>query len=161
MSKVAPCLWFAEEAEEAAKFYVATFKACGQEAAIQEYMRAGEDVPFPRGSVLSVSFSLAGQEFIALNGRSQFSFSPAMSLFVTCADQAEVDAFWEKLGDGGEPVQCGWLRDRFGVSWQIVPKPLRSMMEDPDPVRAGRVMQAMMKMVKLDLPTLQKAYQGG
>jgi predicted 3-demethylubiquinone-9 3-methyltransferase (glyoxalase superfamily) len=110
--------------------------------------------------VLSTTFTLAGQDFIALNGGPHFTFSPAISMFVRCADQAEVDRFWDALTEGGQPGRCGWLTDRFGVSWQVVPKPLGAMLQDPDPAKAERVMQALMGMTKLDLPALQASYQG-
>ena len=111
--------------------------------------------------MLTISFTLAGQEFIALNGGPHFTFSPAISLFVKCADQAEVDRIWEKLSDGGKTEQCGWLKDRFGVSWQVVPTVLGEMLRDADPARAGRVMQALMQMTKLEIDALKKAYDGG
>ncbi|MBX6741835.1 MAG: VOC family protein [Acetobacteraceae bacterium] len=160
MSKIAPCLWFDNQAEEAANFYVATFRDCGQEAAIGSILRCGDAGPGPKGSVLTVGFTLAGQEFVALNGGPHFVFSPAISLTVTCADQAEVDRFWERLSEGGEPGQCGWLKDKFGVSWQIVPGMLPAMLRDADPARAGRVMQALMQMTRLDIDALRKAYDG-
>lgn len=161
MSKIALCLWFDGRGEEAANFYVAAFRDCGQKAARGEVLRYGESDPRPKGSVLTVSFTLAGQDFIALNGGPHFTFSPAISLFVKCADQAEVDRFWDRLLDGGQPSQCGWLTDRFGVSWQIVPTILSKMLSDPDPARAERVMQAMLQMIKLDIAALKKAYGGG
>jgi predicted 3-demethylubiquinone-9 3-methyltransferase (glyoxalase superfamily) len=148
MSKISPCLWFDDQAEEAATFYVSTFRDCGQDGTIGEVMRYGDAGPQSKGTVLTVSFTLAGQEFIALNGGPHFTFSPAISLFVKCADQAEVDRFWEKLSDGGKTEQCGWLTDRFGVSWQVVPTVLGEMLRDADPARAGRVMQALMQMTK-------------
>jgi predicted 3-demethylubiquinone-9 3-methyltransferase (glyoxalase superfamily) len=161
MSKISPCLWFDDQAEEAANFYVSTFRDCGQDGAIGEVMRYGDAGPRPKGSVLTVSFTLAGQEFIALNGGPHFTFSPAISLFVKCADQAEVDGFWEKLSDGGKTEQCGWLKDRFGVSWQVVPTVLGEMLRDADPARAGRVMQALMQQTKLEIDALKRAYDGG
>jgi len=161
MSKISPCLWFDGQAEEAANFYVSTFRDCGQDSAIGEVMRYGDAGPQPKGTVLTVSFTLAGQEFIALNGGPHFTFSPAISLFVKCADQAEVDRFWEKLSDGGKTEQCGWLKDRFGVSWQVVPTVLGEMLRDADPARAGRVMQALMQMTKLEIDALSRAYDGG
>ena len=162
MSKIAPCLWFdGDRAEEAADFYVAAFRVAGQDAALRQVMRHGEAAPRPEGTVLSVTFTLAGQDFIAFNGAPQVAFSPAISLLVTCANQAELDGLWEGLSaGGGEPGRCGWLRDRFGVSWQIVPAVLGDMLRDADPARAGRVMQAMMGMVKLDLGALRAAYEG-
>lgn len=159
MSKIAPCLWFDGQAEDAANFYVSTFRRCGQEAAIGDVMRyAADGGPKPKGSVLSITFTLAGQSFIALNGGPHFTFSPAISLFVRCADQAEVDRFWDGLSEGGQPGRCGWLTDRFGVSWQIVPSTLGPMLQDPDPEKAERVMQALMRMTKLDLDALNAAY---
>ncbi len=162
MSKIAPCLWFDGQAEDAANFYVSTFRRCGQDAAIGHVMRyAAAGGPKPKGSVLSATFTLAGQDFIALNGGPHFTFSPAISLFVTCADQAEVDRFWDGLSEGGQPGRCGWLTDRFGVSWQIVPKTLGAMLQDADPARSERVMRALMQMTKLDLDALNEAYHGG
>jgi predicted 3-demethylubiquinone-9 3-methyltransferase (glyoxalase superfamily) len=161
MSKISPCLWFDGQAEEAANFYVSAFRDCGQDGAIGEVMRYGDAGPRPEGTVLTVSFTLADQEFIALNGGPHFTFSPAISLFVKCADQAEVDRFWEKLSDGGRTEQCGWLTDRFGVSWQVVPTMLGEMLRDADPARAGRVMQALMQMTKLEIDALSRAYDGG
>ncbi len=160
MSKITSCLWFDDQAEQAADFYVSSFRACGQDAAIGNVMRYGDVGPRPKGMVMTVAFTLADHEFIALNGGPHFTFSPAISLSVKCADQAEVDGFWDRLSDGGETVQCGWLKDRFGVSWQIVPTALGEMLNDPDPVRAERVMRAMLKMVKLDIGALRGAYDG-
>jgi len=159
MSKIAPCLWFDGQAEEAANFYVSTFNACGQDATTGDILHYSDAGPGPKGSVLSVTFMLAGQEFIALNGGPHFTFSPAVSLFVKCADQAEVDRFWEKLSDGGKPGQCGWLTDRFGVSWQIVPTAIGDMLKGADAARAGRVMQTLLTMTKLDIDALRKAYE--
>jgi predicted 3-demethylubiquinone-9 3-methyltransferase (glyoxalase superfamily) len=158
MSEIALCLWFDGQAEEAAEFYVSTFRDGGQVSAIGDIARYGEAGPGPKGSVLTVSFTLAGQDFIALNGGPHFTFSPAISLFVKCADQAEVDRFWEALSNGGATGQCGWLTDRFGVSWQVVPTALGDMLHGPDPARAARVMQALLQMTKLDVQALQRAY---
>ncbi len=158
MSKVAPCLWFDDRAEEAAEFYVSTFRDCGQDASLGEALRFGPSGPGPAGSVLSVEFTLAGQHVIALNGGPHFAFTPAVSLFVRCADQAEVDRFWEALSEGGQTERCGWLKDRFGLSWQIVPAALGEMLRDADPARAGRVMQALLRMTKLDVAALTAAY---
>lgn len=158
MSTLSLCLWFDEAAEEAAAFYVETFRACGQPAALGDTMRYTEGSPRPAGSALSVGFTLAGQDFIALNGGPHFTFTPAISLFVTCADQAEIDRFWDALLVGGSPQRCGWLTDRFGVSWQVVPARLGEMLHDPDRERAGRAMQAMLGMVKLDIAALEAAY---
>jgi predicted 3-demethylubiquinone-9 3-methyltransferase (glyoxalase superfamily) len=159
-SKIATCLWFADQAEQAADYYVSTFRACGQQAERGALMHYGKDMPLPEGSVLTAEFTLAGQDYVALNGGPIFTFSPAISLVVKCADQAEVDLFWEKLLDRGTPSQCGWLTDRFGLSWQIVPTGLDDMLRDPDKDRSNRVMQALMKMIKLDIATLKKAYDG-
>jgi predicted 3-demethylubiquinone-9 3-methyltransferase (glyoxalase superfamily) len=159
MSKISLCLCFENQAEEAADFYISTFRACGQDAVKRDTLYYGDASPRPKGTVLTVNFTLASQEFIALNGP-QFSFTPALSLFVECADQTEVDHFWDKLLEGGKPIQCGWLTDRYGVTWQIVPTGLDKMLRDPDPARANRVMQAMMQMVKLDIGILKKAYDG-
>lgn len=158
MSKITTCLWFDHQAETAAHFYVETFRACGQTAEIESVMHYSESMPKPKGSVLAVNFTLADYAVMALNGGPQFTFSPAISLFVKCADQTELDRFWDKLGDGGMPNQCGWLTDRFGLSWQIVPAILGEMLQDPDRTKADRVLQAVMKMIKLDIRGLQKAY---
>ena len=160
MSKVAPCLWFDDRAEEAAGFYVSTFRACGQEASLGEAMRYGPSAPRPEGGVMTVEFTLAGQHFIALNGGPHFTFSPAVSLAVRCGDQAEVDRFWEGLSDGGEPGRCGWLKDKFGVSLQVVPTALGEMLRDADPARAGRVTRALLGMAKLDVGALRHAFDG-
>jgi predicted 3-demethylubiquinone-9 3-methyltransferase (glyoxalase superfamily) len=160
MSKMASCLWFDGQSEQAAEFYVSAFRDCGQDAAIKDILRCGDAGPWPKGATLTVTFTLADHEFIALNGGPNYKFTPAISMFVKCADQAEVDAFWDRLTDGGAPVQCGWLTDRFGVSWQIVPTGLMDMLTDPDPDRSARVMRAMMEMVKLDLGALRQAYAG-
>src|SRR5581483_10799937 len=147
MQKITPCLWFDGQAEEAARFYTSVFKR----SAIGPILRYGEGAPFPKGTALTVSFTLEGQSFLALSGGPQYRFTPALSLSVDCKTQKEVDAYWEKLtADGGQPVQCGWLTDKYGVSWQIVPQLLVKRLRDKDPVKAGRVMAAMMTMVKLD-----------
>jgi predicted 3-demethylubiquinone-9 3-methyltransferase (glyoxalase superfamily) len=159
-SKIATCLWFADHGEAAADFYVSTFRACGQPADHGDIMYYGENASMPKGSVLSATFTLAGQEFLILNGGPLFTFSPAISLFIKCADQAEVDLFWKKLSAGGATNQCGWLTDRFGLSWQIVPTVLGSMLRDPDQAKANRTMQALLKMTKLDIDALQRAYDG-
>jgi predicted 3-demethylubiquinone-9 3-methyltransferase (glyoxalase superfamily) len=154
MQKIHPYLWFNGEAEEAANFYVSIF----DDARITDVSRYGEAGPGPEGSVLTVSFELYGQVFTALNGGPDFSFTPAISFFVNCEDQAEVDRLWERLTEGGEESQCGWLVDRFGVSWQIVPTALGRMLGDPDARRAQRVMQAMLKMSKIEIAELEVAY---
>lgn len=154
MQKITPFLWFDTQAEEAAKFYTSIFP----NSKINETSRYKENTPGQAGSVMTVSFSLDGQEFTALNGGPVFKFTEAVSFYIHCRDQAEVDHYWEKLSAGGEKSQCGWLKDKFGVSWQVVPDILVKLMSDPDPVKAGRVTQAMLKMTKLDIAELQKAY---
>jgi predicted 3-demethylubiquinone-9 3-methyltransferase (glyoxalase superfamily) len=154
MQKITPCLWFDGKAEEAMNFYMSIFKA----GKIVNIMRFGEAGPGPAGSVMAATFELDGQAFLALNGGPQFSFTPAISMFVTCETQAEVDAFWDKLSAGGDAQQCGWLKDKYGVSWQIVPAMLGEMLQDKDAARAGRVMQAMLTMGKIDIDRLKEAY---
>ena len=157
MSKIAPCLWFNGEAEEAARFYVSLFP----DSAIKAVSRYGKDAPFPAGVALMVEFTLAGQRFQALNGGPQFRFSEAVSFSISCRDAAELDRIWTGLiADGGEAGRCGWLKDRFGVSWQVVPDGLGALLSDPDPVRAGRATKAMMGMTKLDLAAIRAAMQG-
>lgn len=156
MQRITPCLWFDGKAEEAANFYISVFG----NSRIVTTMHHTEASPGAEGSVLAITFELDGQEFMALNGGPDFTFSPAISLSVHCGSQQEVDTFWAKLCDGGEPWQCGWLKDRYGVSWQIVPDVLPQMLRDPDRTKANRVMQAMMAMVKLDVAQLEAAYQG-
>lgn len=157
MQKIAPCLWFDGNAEEAANFYTSVFSD-SRIATTMHYPEAG---PGPKGKVLAITFEIEGQEFMALNGGPQFTFTPAISLFVHCGSQEEVDGYWTKLIEGGgSPWQCGWLKDRFGVCWQIVPDALGDMLRDPDDAKASRVMTAMMKMVKLDLAQLEQAYRG-
>ena len=155
MQKIKPFLWFDGRAEEAMNFYTAIFK----NSKVLGVTRYGDGGPGPKGSVMSATFELEGQEFIALNGGPHFTFSPAISFFVTCATQEEVDAYWEKLSAGGEPNRCGWLRDKFGVSWQIVPAILGELLQDKDAAKSRRVMEAMLKMIKLDIATLQQAYE--
>ncbi|HYS65955.1 MAG TPA: VOC family protein [Paraburkholderia sp.] len=157
MQKIAPCLWFDGNAEEAARFYISVFSN-SRIATTMHYTEAG---PGPKGSVLAVTFEIEGQEFMALNAGPQFPFTPAISLFVHCGSQQEIDNYWAKLGDGGTPQQCGWIQDKFGVSWQIVPDVLGQMLRDPDTAKANRVMEVMMKMVKLDIASLEQAYRGG
>ena len=156
MQKITPFLWFNGQAEEAMQFYTSVFP----DARVGSVTRYGDAGPGPKGSVMSCTFELEGQEFFALNGGPMFQFSPAISFFVKCATQGEVDALWEKLGAGGRVQQCGWLQDKFGVSWQIVPTVLGKMLQDKDPVKSKRVMEAMMKMVKLDIAGLERAYAG-
>ena len=157
MSKISPCLWFKDEAEEAAKFYVSLLPG----SRIDRVQKNVVDSPGGKaGTVLMVDFTLAGQRFLALNGGMQVDYTHAISFSVDCADQTEVDRLWDGLSNGGSAVQCGWLRDRYGVSWQIVPAVLPKMLADPDPAKAQRVMQAMLQMIKLDIEGLRKAYDG-
>lgn len=156
MSKITPFLWFDDRAEEAVELYTSIFK----NSKIKEVSRYGEAGPGPAGQVMTVNFEIEGQEFIALNGGPVFKFTEAVSFVVNCETQEEVDELWEKLTDGGEEVQCGWLKDKFGLSWQIVPTKLGELMGDPDPVKAQRVTQAMLQMKKLDIAGLQLAYEG-
>jgi len=158
MQKITPFLWFDDESEEAAKYYVSIFRN-SKIRSITRYDKAGAAVSGrPEGAVMTVAFELDGQEFIALNGGPQFKFSEAISFAVKCETQGEIDELWEKLSRGGEEVECGWLKDRYGLSWQIVPAVLGEMMSDPDPARSQRVMEALVKMKKLDLAELKKAY---
>ncbi len=156
MQKITPFLWFDNQAEEAVQFYTSIFK----NSKIGDVTRYGEAGPGPAGSVMIVSFQIEGQEFTALNGGPEYQFTPAISFYVSCETQEEVDYYWEKLGQGGKEVQCGWLTDQFGVSWQIVPVGLTRLMSDPDPEKVGRVAQALYQMVKIDLNKLEQAYQG-
>jgi len=155
MQKITPFLWFDGKAEEAAKFYTSIFK----NSKIGSVSRYGEGGPGPKGAVLSATFELDGQEFIALNGGPQFTFSPAISFFVNCETQEELDEIWEKLCEGGKKNRCGWLQDKFGVSWQVIPTALGKLMSDPDPEKSGRVMKAMLQMEKIDIRGLQQAYE--
>jgi predicted 3-demethylubiquinone-9 3-methyltransferase (glyoxalase superfamily) len=149
MKKITPFLWFDNQAEEAMNFYVSIFKNS----------RVLGVTPGPNGVAQSVTFELEGQEFMALNAGPQFKFNEAISFFVNCKTQAEVDELWQKLtADGGEESMCGWLKDKYGLSWQIIPTALGELMSDPDPEKAGRVVQAMLKMNKIDVKTLQQAY---
>jgi len=157
MSTLATCLWFDSQAEEASRFYVDTFTRLGRPASIRETSRHTEGGARPAGSALVVGFTLDGQSFMVLNGGPHFTFSPAISLAVTCRDQAEVDAFWDALCEGGgSPGRCGWLTDRFGLSWQVVPSVLPELMRG-DPDRAARVMRALMGMSKLEIAALERA----
>jgi predicted 3-demethylubiquinone-9 3-methyltransferase (glyoxalase superfamily) len=155
MQKITPFLWFDSKAEEAANFYVSVFK----NSKIVSIMRYGEAGPGPKGSVMSATFQLDGQEFIALNGGPMFTFSPAISFFVHCESQEEVDKLWEKLSEGGEKQRCGWLKDKYGVSWQIIPTVLGQMLQDKDGEKSKRVMNAMLQTDKLDIKTLKQAYE--
>lgn len=156
MQKITPFLWFDTQAEEAAEFYCSIFK----NSRIKEITRYGEAGPGPAGSVLTVAFELEGQDFVALNGGPVFHFTPAISFFVDCATQVEVDELWEKLVAGGKEEQCGWLSDRYGVSWQIIPSGLVAMLNDPDPAKAAQATQAMLKMQKIDLEAIYRACEG-
>lgn len=161
MSKISPCLWFNDQAEEAAKFYIGIFKN-SKILEISRYTKAGNDVHGrPDGSVMTVAFEIDGTRFTALNGGPAFTFTEAISFQIDCKDQQEVDYYWEKLIEGGgKPVQCGWLKDKYGLSWQVVPAALKEMLMDKDSAKASRVMEAMLKMVKLDIEALKKAGQG-
>ena len=157
MQKIAPFLWFDGNAEEAMNFYVSLFK----NSKVGKVTRYGEAGPGPKGSVMSATFQLEGQDFYALNGGPQVKFTPAISFFVNCEAQEEVDALWEKLSAGGRKDRCGWLQDRFGVSWQIIPSVLGKLLGDPDPEKSKRVMMAMLQMDKIDIKRLQDAYEQG
>ena len=155
MQKITTFLWFNDKAEEAANFYVSLF----QNSKIDAISRYGDAGPGPKGSVMSVNFQLEGQKFIALNGGPHFSFTPAISLFVNCESQQEVDQLWDKLSEGGRKDRCGWLQDKYGLSWQIIPVALMKLMSDPDKQKAGRVMKAMLQMDKIDVQKLEQAAQ--
>ena len=152
--KITPFLWFDGNAEEAVNFYVSIFK----DAKILNLSRYGEAGPGPKGSVMSATFQLQGQEFIALNGGPQFKFTPAISFFVHCQTQEEVDELWEKLSAGGRKDRCGWLTDKYGLSWQIIPDVLGKMLNDPDKEKSKRVMTAMLQMQKIEVKKLEQAY---
>jgi len=156
MQKITPFLWFDGKAEEAANFYISIFK----NSKIAQIVRYGEAGPGPKGTVMTVAFELEGQKFVGLNGGPHYTFTPAISFYVDCETQAEVDELWEKLTAGGTDVQCGWLRDKFGVSWQIIPKALIELMQDKDPSKSQRVFKAMLQMKKIDVAGLQRAYRG-
>lgn len=153
MQKITPFLWFDDKAEEAMNFYVSIFKN-SKTLGVTRYGEAG---PGPNGSVMTANFELEGQEFVALNGGPHFKFTEAVSFVINCETQAEVDEFWEKLSEGGEESQCGWLKDKFGLSWQIVPRILIELLQDKDPAKAKRVMNAMLQMKKIDIDTLKQA----
>jgi len=157
MSKISPCLWFTAEAEEAANFYVSLLP----NSRIDRVQKNVTDGPAGKaGTVLVVDFTLAGESFLALNGGTRAEYTHAISFSVDCSDQTEVDRLWAALSKGGSIQQCGWLRDRYGVSWQIVPTVLKDLLTDPDPAKSGRVMQAMLQMVKLDIAALREAHYG-
>jgi len=155
MQKITTFLWFKEEAEDAANFYCSVFK----NSKINKTTRYSEAGPGPVGAVMLVEFELDGQTFIALNGNTQQPFSMATSLYVNCETQEEVDQLWDKLTEGGKPIQCGWLTDKFGVAWQIIPEVLTRLVQDKDPEKVKRVMEAMMQMVKIDTKKIQEAYE--
>ncbi len=154
MHKITPFLWFDNQAEEAMQFYVSIFK----NSKVLSVSRYGEGAPVPAGTVMIATFDLAGQTVMALNGGPHFKFTEAFSFYVNCETQEEVDELWEKLSEGGEEGQCGWLKDKFGLSWQIVPSALGELLGDPDPAKAQRVMEAMLKMHKIDTEILRQAY---
>ena len=156
MQKITPSLWFDGKAEEAAIFYTSIFKS----SKILNIARYGEAGPGPKGTVMTATFQLEGQDFIALNGGPQYTFSPAISFFVNCETQAEVDELWNKLSAGGSQLQCAWLKDKFGVFWQIVPRALMELLQDQDPVRRQRVFQAMLQMTKINIEGLKRAHRG-
>jgi predicted 3-demethylubiquinone-9 3-methyltransferase (glyoxalase superfamily) len=156
MQKITPFLWFDGQAEEAMNFYTSIFK----NSKIGRVTRYGATGPGPKGTVMSATFQLNGQDFMALNGGPQFKFTEAISLFVNCETQEEVDELWEKLSVGGKKDRCGWLKDKFGLSWQIIPRALGEMLGDKDPEKSKRVMQAMLQMDKIDTKTLKQAYDG-
>ena len=156
MQKITPCLWFDNNAEEAVNHYLSIFK----NSKIGQILRCGEAGPGPKGSILTMTFQLEGQDFMALNGGPVFKFNEAISLSVDCKTQAEVDELWEKLSEGGQKSQCGWLKDKFGLSWQVVPSALIKMLQDKNAAKSARVMSAMMQMNKLDIAKLQQAFDG-
>ena len=154
MKKITPFLWFDDKAEEAMNFYVSIFR----NSKIGKVSRYGDTGPMPKGTVMSATFELDGQEFFARNAGPQYKFTPAISFFISCETQEEVDELWEKLSDGGRKDRCGWLQDKFGLSWQVIPSALPRMLGDKDPKKANSVMGAMMQMDKIDIAGLQKAY---
>ena len=159
MQKITPCLWFNDNAEEAVNFYTSVFNN-SKITSVAHYGEAGSAASGrPKGSVMTIVFQLDGQEFMALNGGPHFTFSPAISLMVNCETQAELDEFWSKLSAGGATQQCGWLTDRYGVSWQIVPSALGEMMQDGEPEKSENAMKALLQMDKLDLNALKQAYE--
>ena len=156
LQKITPCLWFDKQAEEAANFYIGVFKN-SRIGAITHYGEAG---PMPKGTLLTVSFELDGQPFLALNGGPNFKFTEAVSFQIPCRTQADVDHYWNRLCEGGKESQCGWLKDKYGLSWQVVPTMLPELIASGDPEKVEPMMQAMFKMKKLDIVTLQRAYDG-
>ena len=154
MQKITPFLWFDGKAEEAMNFYISIFK----NSKILSVTRYGEAGPGPKGTVMTAKFALNGQEFVALNGGPQFTFTEAISFVVNCETQQEVDELWEKLSEGGQKSRCGWLKDKYGLSWQVVPTALVEMLQDKDAKKSNRVMQAMLQMNKIEIETLRRAY---
>ncbi|MCQ0022911.1 VOC family protein [Streptomyces somaliensis DSM 40738] len=154
--KITPFLWFDTQAEEAAEHYTSIF----EDSRIVKVGRYPEGTPMPAGSVMTVEFEIAGQRYVAMNGGPEFRFNEAVSLCVACEDQEEVDYYWSRLGEGGEEGPCGWLKDKYGLSWQVTPRVLEAMMTDPDPGRAARAAKAMMSMKKIDIQTLRHAVEG-
>lgn len=160
IQKITPCLWFDTQAEEAANFYVSIFED-SRIVRVLHYGEAGYEIHGkPAGSVMTVEFELAGQRFTALNGGPRFRFNEAMSLEIACETQEEIDYFWEKLGEGGEEASCGWLKDKYGLSWQVVPANLADLLDDPDEEKVARVTNAFLQMKKFDLAALERAYAG-
>ena len=159
MQRISPFLWFDDKAEEAAVFYTSIFKNSKIKTIVRYGDSGAEVTGRPKGTVMTVAFQLDGQEFVALNGGPQYKFTEAVSFVVNCQTQEEVDEYWKKLSDGGQEVQCGWLRDKYGLSWQIVPTILSEMLNDPDPKKADRVMKAMLQMKKIDIKGLKQAYE--
>ncbi len=158
MPKITPFLWFDKQAEEAANHYISIFK----NSKIVNVARYGDGGPGPKGSVMTIAFQLDGQDFVALNGGPQFKFDEAISFVVNCETQQEIDDYWSKLlAGGGRPSQCGWLKDKFGLSWQIVPTALGKLLQDKDPQKSRRVMEAMLQMQKIDIARLKQAHEGG
>ena len=155
MQKITPFLWFDDKAEEAMNFYVSIFN----NSKVVSVTRYGDAGPGPKGTVMTAAFQLEGQEFVALNGGPQFKFTEAISFVVNCETQEEVDKFWKKLSEGGEKSRCGWLTDKYGLSWQVVPTVLEEMLQDKDPEKSQRVMKAMLRMDKMDIKTLKQAYE--
>jgi predicted 3-demethylubiquinone-9 3-methyltransferase (glyoxalase superfamily) len=155
MQKITPFLWFDGKAEEAMNFYVSIFK----NSKVVSVSRYGEGAPGPKGTVMAATFEIEGQRFNALNGGPMFTFTPAISFLIDCKTQQEVDEFWEKLSEGGEKSRCGWLKDKYGVSWQVIPAVLSELMRDKDPEKSKRVMQAMLQMDKIDIEGLKRAYE--
>ena len=157
MKKISPCLWFDKDAEQAMNFYLSVFR----DGKPGEILRYGENAPMPAGTVLTAAFEIEGMSFIALNGGPHFRFNEAVSFSIDCRSQAEVDYFWDALtADGGQPSQCGWLKDKFGVSWQVVPARMIELLKDSDPARAQRAMQAMMTMTRIDIAAIEAARRG-